>query len=403
MMYPQPSLQPIPSPRVLRPAAGFGLVELMVSLAIGLVLIAALVALFLGTSRNNREMATANSMIENGRFAIQLLENDVVHAGFWGTYVPLFDDATAEGVPDDVPTVVPDPCLDFATPWDAGYVESLLGVYVQAYDEAQVAAGPVCPAVVTDMSPNSDLLVVRHADTCVAGTAPCAADTPGHLYIQGSLCTADPVRYVLGRTGTDAFPLTQINCTTLAEKREFVSNLYFVQDLVTTDANGNATTIPTLMRSTFALGAGGALAHQAAVPLVEGIDAFRVEFGVDGLSGTGDPVDFSADTVWTDPTNKTMAENRGDGIPDGDFVRCDSLTPCEAFDPANADPDLVNVTAVRIYVLARSREPTPGYVDTKTYNLGSAPAIGPFDDGFKRHVYTTTVRLPNVSGRRERP
>jgi type IV pilus assembly protein PilW len=208
---------------------------------------------------------------------------------------------------------------------------------------------------------------------------------------------------VFGRTGTDAFPLTRINCTTVAEKREFVSNLYFVQDLATTDANGNATTIPTLMRSTFALGAGGTLAHQAAVPLVEGIDAFRVEFGFDGLSGTGDPVDFSADTVWTDPLNKTMAENRGDGIPDGDFVRCDSLTPCEAFDATNAVPDLVNVTAVRIYVLARSREPTPGYVDTKTYTLGSAPAIGPFDDGFKRHVYTTTVRLPNVSGRRERP
>ena len=64
---------------------GFGLVELMVSIVIGLVIIAALVALFVGTSRNNREMATANSMIENGRFAIQLLEGDVVHAGFWGT------------------------------------------------------------------------------------------------------------------------------------------------------------------------------------------------------------------------------------------------------------------------------------------------------------------------------
>ena len=235
------------------PHRGFSLIELMISLVIGLVILGALVALFSGTSRANREMATANSVIENGRFAIQLLENDVVHAGFWGTYVPLFDDATAEGVPDDVPTQVPDPCLDFATPWDANYIESLLGVYVQAYDEAQVIAGSVCTtataalnpfAPVSDMSPDSDLLVVRHADTCVPGTAPCAADTAGHLYIQGSLCIADPVRYVLGRTGTDAFPLTQINCTTLAEKREFVSNLYYVQDLETTDANDDAVTIP---------------------------------------------------------------------------------------------------------------------------------------------------------------
>lgn len=409
MMHSQPSLRPGTSPRVPQPAAGFGLVELMVSLAIGLVLIAALVALFLGTSRNNREMATANSMIENGRFAIQLLENDIVHAGFWGTYVPLFDDATVEGVPDDVPTLVPDPCLDYATPWNANYIESLLGVYVQAYDEAQVAADSVCTtptvalqpdAPVGNMSPDSDLLVVRHADTCVPGTAPCAADTAGNLYIQGSLCTADPFRYVLGRTGTDAFPLTQANCTTLAEKREFVSNLYYVAVL---DVDGDGVEEPTLMRSTFTQQAGGTLEHGRPVPLVEGIDAFRVEFGFDGLSGTGDPVDFTADTVWTDPMNKTMAENRGDGIPDGDFVRCDTLTPCEAFDPTNAIPDLVNVTAVRIYVLARSREPTPGYVDTKTYTLGSAPALGPFDDGFKRHVYTTTVRLPNVSGRRERP
>lgn len=384
--------------------AGFGLVELMVSLAIGLVLIAALVALFLGTSRNNREMATANSMIENGRFAIQLLENDVVHAGFWGTYVPMFDDATATGVPDDVPALVPDPCLDFTTPWDANYIESLLGVYVQAYDDAQVTAGSICttptaavnPAPVSNMSPDSDLLVVRHADTCVPGTAPCAADTPGHLYIQGSLCTGDPARFVLGRTGTDAFPLTRINCTTLAEKREFVSNLYYVQNLATTDANGNATTIPTLVRSTFMQQAGGTLEHGSPVPLVEGIDAFRVEFGLDNRSGTGDPVDYGAEIEWEDPLTKTMASNRGDGIPDGAFVRCDSVTPCD-------EDDLMNVTAVRIYVLARSREPTPGYVDTKTYTMGSAPPIGPFDDGFKRHVYTTTVRLPNVSGRRERP
>ncbi|MGE5198459.1 MAG: PilW family protein, partial [Rhodospirillaceae bacterium] len=77
-----------PASWAVRAPGGFGLVELMVSIAIGLVLIAALVALFLGTTRNNREMATANSMIENGRFAIQLLEGDVIHAGFWGTFVP---------------------------------------------------------------------------------------------------------------------------------------------------------------------------------------------------------------------------------------------------------------------------------------------------------------------------
>jgi type IV pilus assembly protein PilW len=269
-------------------------------------------------------------------------------------------------------------------------------VYVQAYDEADVAAGPVCAGVVTDMSPDSDLLVVRHADTCVAGTAPCAADTAGDLYIQGSLCVGDPARYVLGRTGTDAFPLTRANCTALAEKREFVSNMYYVQELVTTDANGDATTIPTLVRSSFTQAVDGTLAHRAPVPLVEGIDAFRVEFGLDNENGAGLPVDYTTEIEWENELTKEVATNRGDGIPDDAFVRCDSVTPCD-------QADLMNTTAVRIYVLARSREETPGYTDTKVYTLGTAPGLGPYNDGFKRHVYTTTVRLPNVSGRRERP
>jgi type IV pilus assembly protein PilW len=63
----------------------------------------------------------------------------------------------------------------------------------------------------------------------------------------------------------------------------------------------------------------------------------------------------------------------------------------------------MNATSARIYVLARSREPTQGYVDTKTYGLGAGTTLGPFNDDYKRHVYTTTVRLPNIAGRRERP
>jgi type IV pilus assembly protein PilW len=101
-------------------------------------------------------------------------------------------------------------------------------------------------------------------------------------------------------------------------------------------------------------------------------------------------------TGWLDDDTKEMPTNRGDGIPDGDFVRCDTATPC-------GTDELANVTAVRIYVLARSREPTQGYTDTKRYSLGAGTTLGPYGDGFKRHVYTTTVRLPNISGRRERP
>ena len=58
---------------------------------------------------------------------------------------------------------------------------------------------------------------------------------------------------------------------------------------------------------------------------LEGIDAFRVEFGVDSLSGTGAAIDYTVATAWEDEDTKEMATNRGDGIPDGPFIRRGTL------------------------------------------------------------------------------
>jgi type IV pilus assembly protein PilW len=370
----------------LRRQAGVGLVEIMVSLTIGLVIIAALVALFVGTSRNNRQMATANSMIENGRFAIQLLQEDIIHAGYWGQFVPAFDDQTGSttAAPLDVPTALPDPCAAYST-WDATYRNNLIGIPLQAYDTAAV-----CTGVVTDKLAATDMLVVRHLDTCAVGETGCAAEVADKLYMQVARCSTEIGSYVMGLSGTATFDRTMRNCTTLAEKRKFVSHIYYVRDYAVTAGDG----IPTLMRSEFdSTAVGSAPAHKAAVPLVEGIDGFRVEFGVDSLSRTGAAVNYADPIVWDDPDTKTTAANRGDAMPDGAYIHCGSCTAGQ----------LMNATSARIYVLARSREPTQGYVDTKTYTLGSGAALGPYGDGFKRHVYTTTVRLPNVAGRRERP
>ncbi len=379
-----------------RPAAqaGFTLVELMVSLAISLVILAALVALFVNTNRSSREFERANSMIENGRLAVQVLENDVIHAGFWGTHVPEFDDQTLPPwiTPADVPTVLPDPCLAYAN-WnddvdgdgDPDQRKSLIGVPVQAYEDAVV-----CGGVIQNKVANTDILVVRHAEMCVPGvSANCEADVAGRLYFQDGRCTTDLVPYVLDTAG---FTLLQRDCAAVADKRKFISNIYYVRDFAVTPGDGT----PTLVRSQFDLSPAGDLEHLPAVPLIEGIERFRVELGIDDVSETGGAVDYSAAIDWVDPENRTSATNRGDGVPDGNFLRCTTLAPCTL-------GDLMNVTAVKLYVLARSPQESPGYTDTKTYALGGAGNAGPFDDGFKRHLFVTTVRLPNFAGRRITP
>jgi prepilin-type N-terminal cleavage/methylation domain-containing protein len=458
---------------VRRPQQGFTLIELMIAMTISLVMLVALVSIFSNVSRNNSEMTKTNSLIENGRFAMQLLEQNLVHAGYWGGYLPQFDDLGAMGVPGDVPVAVPNPCLPYAS-WDSNYRSNLLGVPVESRESLPAGAGCLTPLAAR---PGADVLVVRHAENCVPGVGNCDPDVPNQAYLQSSFCAAEKnagaaqsatantiqlsagasavngiyngmtIRTVTGTgtgqnraitayngatkvatvsvpwdvvpdsstaysfeymLGTNAFPLHRKDCVgtgtpatlpitagTLADKRKLVSNLYYISNVAHPDRAGEV--VPTLMRSQLDL-----LAHRAPVAMIDGIEAFRVELGIDNVSISGEAVDYDAAIAWTDPAAETAPRNRGDGVPD-QFIRCTDAAPCTA-------EQLANVVAVKLYVLARSRDITPGYTDAKSYCLGepnadgSCPAastIAAANDQYKRHAFSTSVRLINISGRRE--
>lgn len=380
--------------------SGFSLVELMVAITIGLIITATLGALFLGINRTNQELEKADSQIENGRFAMQLLQADIVHAGFWGNFVPQFDNLSYSGAPSDVPSAVPNPCLDYTTPWTAANITNYIGIPVQAYADTVPAGAGCITSLATNKKLNTDLLVVRHAETCVPGDANCEADVAGKLYFQSSQCELENATpYILAKStftlhkrdcvGTGSPQTLPITAGTIAEKRKFISNIYYIRNYARTVGDN----IPTLMISQFDLNA-GATAHQASVPLIEGIEGFSVELGIDNLSDTGAAVNYTTAVVWADPTNFISPTNRGDGIPDT-FIKCTDAVPCTS-------QQLMNVVAVKLYLLARADKVSPGYTDTKTYALGNT-TLGPFNDGFKRHVFSTTIRVNNVSSRRETP
>lgn len=447
------------------PARGLSLVELMIAIAIGMVVVAALLALYVNVTRTNNEMAKMNRQIENGRFAIQLLRNDVEHAGFWGPYVPEFDDLTTVAAPLDAPTALPDPCLAYsAANWTGAHLSNLIGIPVQG-DAGTCALG--------NQEPGTDVLVVRHAMNCVAGVGGCEAETAGKLYFQSSQCEkeisglaqggssttivldkdapspADPQDYVgllirivdgkgaspseshtitaydagsktatvdppwtvadpdnssvykfgLGYVlGTGGHVLSKRDCATPADKRKFVSNIYYIRDYAVNPGDG----IPTLMQSSFDL-AGGTLKHQPEQALIEGIEGFRVMYGIDSVAKGGATGNYTQPVTWVNPYQKITPTNRGDGVAEGDYVNATQVVCNGATNGVLPDRcPAANVVAVRIFVLARSLERTPGYTDTKTYQLGDL-AMGPFNDDVKRHVFSTTVRLVNPAGRRDTP
>lgn len=365
---------------------GFGLIELLVAMAIGLLLMGATLTLYLDLSRSNQEMARVNQQIEAGAIAMQLLREDVQHAGFWNGYVPEFDDFTHSGVPADYPTAAPDPCSPFSS-WGASATEraNRIGTALQVF--ADVPAG--CSTQLPDKVAGTDVLVVRYAQSCVAGTANCDALTAGEVYFQSSQCESE-ARYALASyvSASNPVPLTQRDCTTVAERRKWVSNIYYLRTYAVTAGDG----IPTLMRSEFSAGV-----QQPAVPLIEGVEAMRFELGSDQISDAGLAVNFTEEVDWADDENRNSPTNRGDGAAD---VICRTNTPCDL-------DDQVNAVLIKPYLLVRTLQESQGYSSTKVYYVGD-PAdddaeYGPFTDSFKRHVYSTGIRLTNVSARRETP
>ncbi|WP_332825917.1 PilW family protein, partial [Ramlibacter sp.] len=160
-----------------RLARGFSLVELLVAIALGLFIVIALIALYVNVIRSNNEMSKSNQLIENGRFAMQILQDDVALAGFWGPLEQL--EATA----------VPDPCAVYPGSWTAPYIVNMLTVPVQGFQDGTPYAA--CGGGLAGVVARSDVLFVTRASTCTVG-AGCegAGDTGPH--IQLSNCRTEP-------------------------------------------------------------------------------------------------------------------------------------------------------------------------------------------------------------------
>lgn len=334
-----------------RHQAGVSLVELMISLTLGLILLAALLTVFSNSSSARAELERTSRQIENGRYAVQLVADDLRVAGFYG-------ELNVGALP--VPAALPDPCSADPAVWNTA-----VPLHLQAYDAG--AGAPGCMPI--DAKAGSDVFVVRRVKTCVAGVGGCEAVAPGKPYIQASLCDSDASQHVLDFNGAVPFPLKRKDCATPAALRQYMVNVYYISN-----NNGSGQNVPTLTRLELN---GGAFVP---VPLVEGIEEINVEYGID-TDGDGQPDAYSAD-----PTNYT-------------YPGCTNCT---------AGNNWANVVTAQLYVLARSVDASPGHLDTRTYriglNAGGVPiVIGPKNDRYRRNVYSAMIRIANPAGRRDKP
>jgi len=342
---------------------GYSIVELMVAITIGLIVLAALVSVFAGNSRARAEIERFNQQTDNGRYALQVIVDDLHNAGYLGDLNPI-------GLPLAAAiTAKPDPCAT-----DVVSLTNDALIPIQGYDVNNGEAAPACLSapLVPDLKPGTDVLVVRRASTCVVGAAGCDAQVNGLPYFQASTCSTDIQAGNYYKVDTNAANLTLQKavvgaCAASAPLRRYRTHIYFIAQ---NDKPGDG--IPTLKRAE--LGAG----VFAVVPLVEGIENLQIEYGLDTSAPTiGSPGVYTADP--------------------------DQYNGC-APAPLTCLGYWQNTVAAKVYVLARSTTQTQGYTDQKQYTLGLTAAgavntVGPFNDGYKRHLYESAVALNNVVGR----
>jgi type IV pilus assembly protein PilW len=324
---------------------------MLVALTLGLLLLLGLTLYFVSSSRNYAENERVSRQLENGRYAMHLLAEDIRHAGFYGE-VGSFAPAPA-GAP-------PDPCsTTLAT------VVGALRVALHGIDFVPGTSDPSgsVPGCVPDHVAGSDILVIRRARTT---TIPASGAVSGGYYTQVSSCTTESPAFQLA---TSAFTLTQADCVTAAPLRQFHTFIYYVSPCSRGTGTGGACrdsdpALPTLKR--VELGPSGF----TVTPLVEGIENLQFEYGLDSdATPDGGPNAFTAS-------------------------------------PAATGTAWASVVAVRIHLLARNVDTTPSHTDTKTYRLGTN-ADGSANDvtpggAYKRHVFSGLVRAVNVSQRLER-
>jgi len=337
-------------PRPLRcHQAGLTLVELMVSVVISLFMVAALIALYVSNSVARTDLDRSSRQIENGRFAIDVLRDDIALAGYYGEISPR-DIAAYNEVSPCVTTLANMGWSTVATPTPVRVAAPVQGPGASTTIPTAWGCSDISQRTGTGY-----LVVRRLVPESLAATA-AVSNT---LYVQSNGClNATTTPFVLAAgPGATNFALKGSDCATASPVRAYVTRLYYVSTCgVCSPSDG----IPTLKMRELS---GNSIVESV---VADGIEDLQFEFGRD-----------------TD----------GDGLVDG-------------YVASGAAADWPNVVAIRIRLISRGTTQSPGYSDDKTYDRGSlftayTPATA--DAQYKRRAYTALAQLPNRGGPRETP
>lgn len=338
---------------------GFSLVEMMIAMTIGLMIVGALMAVIVSSSKTTKTNDRSSELQTNGRYALDMIKRDIQVAGYFGltgsgfltpTTLPAAGGAAVIALPND--------CYkNFAT----NLSQRVWG----SNDGTNTFAAKCIPA---GSYAGSDILVLRYASLdsapSKANLATANYNTAGGLYFRSAYEQA--VMYQVPNYPT-------ITNTPQEDHRVEVHIYYINPNTSAAIVDG----IPSLHRVIF--DATGAMVDEL---VASGIQNLQVQYGVKNGPAT------AQNTQFFDAQNVNPA-----AAPATDSVTAAlDLTGNSA--PPNGTP-WGDVKAVRVWLLARNVAPDKqGYTNTNTYAMGDQN-LAAANDGYRRQLFTSTIQLRN--------
>lgn len=327
--------------RAFQKTPGFTLVELMVSLSVGLVIFAGVMSVFVGMRTTTAETSSYGELQENGRFAVSVLTDDLLRQNFWGDLSGTLSHSVLLSIPAQPGNNCTGAGVNNATfPQVIGPFRTLWG--------QTIVAGALDPLGCFSMPANTRTMIgsdVIQLKRVIAN--PVAAPVAGNYYLMSNLASG-----AIFAAGAAAPAIDN------ARLWQYQHHVYYVREV----SAGNDY-VPVLMQ--------GRLANFSMnfAPVIDGIERIRFMYGVD---------------TDIDPTAA------GYGIVDA-YISADNMTQ-QYWDNAGG----TRVLAIKVFVLARSVNADKKYTNNNSYQLGDDLPFTP-QDNYRRLLFSSTVTLYNNS------
>lgn len=303
------------------------LIELMISMTLGILIVAGMATLFMQNKNSYRQDEQIARMQEDARYALNLLVDDIELAGFWAN---LFDPTSITA--DDELTLTQD--CGAAAGWLYSVDQA-----VTAYDKpdnANAISTVFSCITAGNHQANTDAIAIKRLEGAVTEVADLDNDT---VYLQtngvlGLLYEQDP-----GLTPDVVVPAPLANW-------KYIPKVYYVRSFADTAGDG----IPTLCR--YALDFDGATPTMAEECLAQGVENLQLEYGIDT------DADGVANRYLSGPTAAQLASQ---------------------------------LVSIRVNLLMRSLQEDVNYTNLKTYSVGNVDFDPPDDGYYRRVYTTTVL------------